>query len=113
MEKKPLKTNVSFADSKYNSFQRDEEGNLVIYMNSWEEEPFQVIFIHAIQFLFRLGDIPKGIYEFSNHSSFLQEALFQEYGYIPVDHPYKLFQIEDIDNFPFIEVVAESISILR
>ena len=46
-------------------------------------------------------------------SPFLDEALSREYIEIPIDHPFKLFQIEDIYDFPFIQVVAESVTVIK
>jgi hypothetical protein len=113
MDKKRVMSSVSFADSEYKSFHMTEEATLTVYMKSWEEEPFKIVFKHATQFLYRLGDVPKGLYELSNTSSFLEEALSKEYIEIPLDHPYKLFQIEDINDFPFIQVVAESVIVIK
>ncbi len=113
MNKRKLSLGISFADSEYKSFQMSENSVLTIRMLSWQAQPFQVVFSHAIQFLYRLGDVPKDLYELSNYSPFLEDSLLQEYGYIPPSHPFKLFQIEDIDDFPFIQVVAESASIVK
>jgi hypothetical protein len=97
MNKKRVESCVSFADSEYKAFKMLEDSTLLIYMKSWQEEPFKVIFTHAIQFLYKLGDVPKGLYEISNHSTFLIEALTREYIQLPTEHPYKLYQIEDIE----------------
>ncbi|WP_068471244.1 hypothetical protein [Candidatus Protochlamydia phocaeensis] len=74
MNKKRIPPPISFADSEYQSFHMERDATLTIYMKSWQEEPFKVIFKHAIQFLYRLGDVPKGLYEL-NSSLFLEEAL--------------------------------------
>lgn len=74
---------------------------------------FAVVFFKTIQFLYRLGSGPKDLYEVQNDHSFLEEALLQNYGYKPTNHPFKFFQLEDIDDFPFIQVVAESVKVFK
>jgi hypothetical protein len=113
MNKKRVISGVSFADSEYMSFHMSEDATLNIYMKSWQEEPFRIEFKHSIQFLYRLGDVPKDLYELAGGSFFLDEALSQEYIKVPLDYPYKLFQLEDIDDFPFIQVVAESVIVIK
>lgn len=104
-----VKLGIGFADSEYKSFQMLENNVLIINMSSWEERPFGIVFSNVIQFLYRLGDVPKDLYEISNNSPFLEEAVLQEYGYMPLDHPFKLFHLVDISGFPFIQIVAESV----
>lgn len=114
MSKKLAAEHIDFADSEYKSFYMSENYTLTVKMNSWKETPLSLIFSHAIQFSYKLGDVPKDLYEISNEdSTFLREALLMKYGYIPSDHPFKLFQIEDIDDFPFIQVVAESVNVVK
>lgn len=108
MNKKKVTRLVDFADSTFKTFQMSEKGDLTLIFNSWQEKAFQVIFINTIQFLFRLGDVPANCYEIDS-SQFMEDALMQDYGYIPDNYPYKLFHIVDICDFPFIQIVAESV----
>ncbi len=113
MDKRELFLGISFADSEYEFFKMSENSVLTIHMLSWQAKPFQVVFSNTIQFLYRLGDFPKDLYEMLGDSIFLQEALSREYVHIPTDHPFKLFQMEDIYDFPFIQIVAESVNIIK
>lgn len=114
MNKKKIDSEIDFADSEYKSFNMSENYILTINMNNWQEKSFKIIFVNTIQFVYKLGDIPKGVFELSNDdSSFFNEALLLEYGYMPSQHPFKLFQLEDIDDFPFIQVVAESVTVVK
>lgn len=45
------------------------------------------------------------------NSPFLENALSHVYIKVPIAHKFKLFQLQDIYNFPFIEIVAESLQI--
>jgi hypothetical protein len=112
MNKKRVTSPVSFADSGYKSFYMTEDATLTICMKSWQEEPFKIVFKHAIQFMYKLGDVPNGLYEL-DHTLFLNEALQLEYIKVPSNHPYKHFQLEDISDFPFIQVIADSVTVLK
>lgn len=112
MNKKTALEFIDFADSEYRSFSMSEDSNLTIYMKNWKEEPLRLFFKHTIQFAYHLGDVPKDLYEILD-SSFLNSALQKQYMKVPLVHPYKHYQIEDIDDFPFIQVVAESVEIFK
>jgi hypothetical protein len=113
MNKKLAAPTIDFADSDYKSFQMLEDDKLIISMNSWQEKPLKIIFKDVIQFCYRLGFVPKDLYEILESTSFLREPLERRYKEIPINHPYKLFQLEDINDFPFIQVVAESVQVLK
>jgi len=113
MNKKLAMPTFDFADSEYKSFNMSEDATLIIYMNNWQAIPFKIIFTHAIQFSYKLGFVPKDLYEVLEDSIFLNEALSLKYAETTSDHPYKYYQIEDIDDFAFIEVVAESVEIIK
>lgn len=108
MTKTIVNSNISLADSEYVSFSMSSDYDLTIHMKSWEEKPFKIIFIKATRFFFSSSDAPKEIYQLSS-SSFLENALSRKYIKIPIDHPYSHFQIEDIDEFPFIQVIAKEV----
>lgn len=112
MSKKSLFLGISFDDSEYLSFNMSEKGDLTIYMKSWEDKPFKVIFKRTIKFSYQLGDLPKDLYE-RTESPILNEALARKYIEVPTVHQYKLYEIEDIDDFPFIQIVAESVYIQK
>lgn len=113
MNKKLAAEHIDFADSEYESFHMTQDAILTIHMKSWKNEYIRVVFMHTTQFLYKLGDVPKNLYEFSVNTAFLNEALLQEYIKIPEHHPYKHYQLEDIHDFPFIQVIAESVEVFR
>ncbi len=114
MNKQLAAKHIDFADSEYKSFHISEDDTLTIRMNSWQEKPLYLIFSSAIQFFYQLADVPKDLYEISDDSAVLQEALLKKYGgCIPINHSFKLFQIEDIYDFPFIQVVAKSVNVVK
>lgn len=102
-----------FSDSEFNSFTMTDDYELTLYMKNWQEIPMRVIFKNVIQFNFSLGDIPENLYVITESTPFFQNALKQEYGIIPAEHPFKLYYLNDIDDYPFIQVVAESVVVLK
>ncbi|MFI0436103.1 MAG: hypothetical protein ACH350_10360 [Parachlamydiaceae bacterium] len=112
MNKQLAAPHIDFADSEYVAFQMTEHQNLTIFMKNWQEESLRIVFKHVIEFIYKLGDVPKDLYELDN-SSFLTEALQLKYTSTPPNHPYKHFQLEDIDDFPFIQVIAESVTVIK
>ncbi|WP_068468620.1 hypothetical protein [Candidatus Protochlamydia phocaeensis] len=113
MNKKIIAEHIDFADSEYRSLYMSEDATLTVYLKSWDAKILKIIFSNTIQFSYKLESVTKQLYELPNGSSFLNEALLQAYGYMPSSYPYKLFHLEDIDNFPFIQVVAESVTVIK
>jgi hypothetical protein len=104
---------IDFADSEYKSFHMSEDDILTLYLKSWDAKSLKIVFSQVIQFLYKLGDLSKDLYQSSNESAFLNAALSEKYIKIPLNHPYKLFELEDIHGFPFIQVVAESVNVIK
>jgi hypothetical protein len=113
MNKKIAFEHIDFADSEYKSLFMSEDATLTVCLKSWDTKILKIIFSNTIQFSYKLESTTKQLYELTGDFPFLNEALLQEYGYIPSQHPYKFFQLEDIDNFPFIQVVAESVTVVK
>lgn len=113
MKKKLAAEHIDFADSRYKFFEMTEDSTLTIHMDSWKETPLRIVFAKVIQFSYKLGDLPKDLYETSGDCPLLMEALASKYEKIPTSHPYKLFELEDIDDFPFIQIVAVSINVFK
>jgi len=109
MNKKAIFQNIDFADSEYDSCKMSDE-TLTIYIKSWNEKILQLVFTNTIQFSYKLGDLISEVSE-NTKGSFLNEALSLYYETVPSNHPFKLFQIIDISDFPFIKVVAEKVTI--
>ncbi len=106
MKQKVLFTDIDFADSEYRSCEM-EDTDFTVYLNSWDGKTIRIIFHNTIQFSYKIYAVVSYVCEITEKNSVLDEALALRYEKIPNDHPYKLFQIIDIDDVPFIEVVAE------
>jgi hypothetical protein len=113
MNKKPLKCEIGFADSEYRYFQIIEGSNdLIIFLTSWDEREIKLEFFDVVRFAYVTGEMISEIYEITE-SSFLDESLDRCYVEKPLNIPYKHYQIEDLDDFPFIEVVAEGVKVVK
>ena len=112
MNKKPVFDYIDFADSEYLSFHISEDATLTIYLKSWDAKFLNLIFNHVVQFSYKLGSDPSNLFEKKN-SHELEKILLEIYGIVPADNTFKLFILEDIDDFPFIQVVAESVSVVK
>lgn len=113
MEKKLVAPSIDFADGEFKSFEMTENSKLIVYLKSWKEKNITLIFSSVIQFSYKLGDHLSNIYEISGSSHFLEEALEREYIKVPENHPFKLYQIHDISDFPYVEVVAERVEVIK
>jgi hypothetical protein len=112
MNKKLAAKHIGFADSEYKSFHMSEDATLTIYLKSWDAKTLRIVFTHAIQFFYTLGNEPSDLFEIEN-SPEVDKMLIERYGRIPPDNSLKLFVLEDIDDFAFIQVVAESVDVFK
>ena len=103
---------IDFADAEFKSCELYNEYLLVI-VTAWDEQEIQLKFKDAIQFSYKLGGTISSVIEYIKSTSFLQEALKLIYDKVPLDHCYIEFQILDTNDLPFIQVVAESLEIVK
>ena len=101
--------NIGFADADYKSIQMNE-GNLFIYFKSWDEKEIKITFLDTIQFMYKLGDGVLGVFESKISNSFFVEALSRCYSEIPLNQPYKCYEIRDLYDFPFVTIVAREVT---
>jgi hypothetical protein len=112
MKKKLAAEHIDFADSEYISFHMSEDSTLTIYLKSWNAKSLRIVFSHAIQFSYKLASDPSNLFQIEDNRD-LEKMLVETHGHVPPNHPFKLFVIEDIDDFPFIQVVAESVVVVK
>ena len=103
-------SSIDFADSEYGSCELTYE-HLIIRITSWDNKKITILIQDPIQFSYKPSDFIQGFFEHTGSSPFLDEALRLKYERIPENHSYKLFQMLDISDFPFIEVVAQSATV--
>lgn len=112
MNKSLAAPDIDFADSEYKSLNMSEQGNLTIYLTSWDAKLIQITFEHVKYFTYTLGSYPSEIYEITDNYE-LEKILTVIYDKYRPDPPLKLFVLEDIDDFPIFRVVAESINVTK
>lgn len=108
MNKRVVADHIDFADSEFIIFEFKDSNNIVVNLLSWDEKNIEITFFNAVYFQFRLGSLGGQVFEIDNKDEikFLgdsKEVLASK----------KLFYIEDIDDFPYIIVIADSISVVK
>ena len=104
--------NYSFADAELLDW-KWEDGNCTTRLKAWDEKIIIITFVDCIQFSYKLGDGISGFYINDSKSEFLDAALSRNYSVIPDQIIYKHYMILDINDFPFLEIVATNIIMKR
>lgn len=112
MKMKEIATDIDFADSSFRSCEMIHD-KLTVYLNSWDDKTLKLVFPNTIEFVYKAGSIPVGIYEKSDELSLLNEALSLYYEKTPKTHPFKVFAMTDIEDFVFLKVVAENVVVTK
>ena len=53
MKKEKVAAPFSFADAEFKSLELSQDGDLIIYLTSWDEKTLKIIFLNAIHFSFK------------------------------------------------------------
>ncbi len=109
MNKKPIASNIDFADAEFLSTELTTD-TISVLLKSWNGKLIKLIFNDPIQFSYSLGDEFSNAYEVTNCPESLKNSLLRKYTIPPHEHPYKLYQLCDIHNFPFMEIIAAEVS---
>jgi len=102
---------VSFADSQYKGFRLTLNNELSIFLTSWECKKIQIKFFDVLEFRYELESIPKELYEFSKGSKSILKAKENNFQNYSATLELKFYQFEDIESFPFFQVIASSSAI--
>ncbi len=109
---KKIIEHIDFADSAYHSIKTDGS-KVIVLLTSWDGRMIKLTFSDVIQFVYKLCDGTQEIVESNDQTVFFQEALKKRYGTIPSHHPYLLYQILDLDDYPYIEIVAKRVDAIK
>ena len=112
MIKKLTAPNTHFSDSEFRSFELKENNLLNIYFTSWDERLITIECYNPIYFIYQLGYHIENIYE-TNNSHLLNEIVSKYYEKVPPHHPFKLFMVNDLEDFSFMQIIAESLNITK
>ena len=111
MNKQLAYPNIGFEDSEFESFQMNDRQNILkIFLTSWDERELCLTFSNPIHFSYTLEDGISNFYVIEDDYELLDHSLSHYYEKIDKNHSFKLFQIWDKNDFPFINVVAESVN---
>jgi hypothetical protein len=100
---------IDFADADYISCEW-KNGDLTVCIEAWDEKQIKIIFQDAIQFSYKLGDVISGVFQVSEKSDLLEEATNRCFVNVPEKNTFKHFIIRDIYDFPFFEIIANSVT---
>ncbi len=104
---------IDFADSEFISFEFSSDQSLILYIKSCREHVLKIKFTNVIQFSYKLGFQISNLFEINEHTSFLEEALSREFKYPYPENQFREYHVEDIYDFPFIQLVADSVSLVE
>lgn len=107
MNKINITANIDFNDSIFKSFDFSNVNNLIVYLDSWDENIIKITFKNPTQFIFQMGDLGGFLFELEN--SLPLETNSDKDNFKQV----KSYQIEDINNFPYIKVISESVDVVK
>ena len=98
----------TFFDSEYVSQTYSfEDETYTVNITLWNNKPAKIVFGGVIGFqVFSICD-PIGLKCEMPPSQFFHDALAAEYVKVPEQHDYKCYEIINVDEMPFIKVVAQ------
>jgi hypothetical protein len=86
--------------------------NLSIHIELWNGKKITIVFYGVIGFCcYSLSD-PIGV-RLSNDSDFFHHVIHKEFETIPTNHNYQCYELIDVDDSPFIKIVAQKIECLH
>ncbi|MGA8165134.1 MAG: hypothetical protein WB791_08950 [Waddliaceae bacterium] len=107
---------VGLSDSEliaYNYLKRSDK--LTVKLQAWDASVIEIYFNNPILFVDRgCGEITM-FCEKKSESDLLKNALEENYdkGVVPNNHPYKLYQLLDLDSNSSLEIVCKGVEIQR
>lgn len=102
---------IDFADSSFKSLEIVDKLTLFIYILSWKETIITMKFQEPIHLSYFIGSHISNFYEISENSNLLAECSSRYYLNKQTNHSFKLFQIEDLYEFPIIKIIATSVEV--
>ena len=105
-------SDINLAGSLFKSYEVNFE-TMIISLSGTNGENFKIVFQTPIQFSFKKGKQIQGLFQSTKASPLLNEALLLRYVHVPEVHPFRPFQLLDMSDLPFIEVIAESATIIE
>jgi len=107
---------VGLSDSELVSYKYLKHNDkLEIHLLAWNGKDVQINCINPIFFVDRGCEAITMFCEKLSELNLLREVLEKNYedGRIPENHPYKLYQLLDLDDNPCIEVICEGVEVQK
>jgi len=107
-----IEVGVGLDDAELISYQYEQSKNIgTVKIRTWNAKCIVIHFIGPILLIDRGCQAITAFGERSEQTVFFEEVLKKVYDSIPKNHPYKLYQLLDMDNTPSLEVVSEEIKL--
>lgn len=107
---KEIKFGTGFADAEILEYHRNRDDCNVV-VKTWNDRFVKIRFLDVVGVNdIGIGDI-RGIFEVDGSTTFLENVLAQVYTSIPATHPYRQFQFVNLDDEPYLQVVAAGIEL--
>ncbi|MCL2709380.1 MAG: hypothetical protein FWE95_00735 [Planctomycetaceae bacterium] len=105
---------VDFFDSEYLSQQySDQDDKYIVCLTLWNNKPAKIVFDGVIGVCAFSNTCPIGLRYEASPSHFFQDALTSAFEKIPEQHGYMCYEIIDVNEEPFIKVVAKGYEFLE
>lgn len=104
----------TFFDSQYQSqYHSFQDETFTINFDLWNGKPAKIIFEDVIGFCVLSIHDPIGLRYEASPSDFFQNALSCCFENIPEHHDYKSYEIVDVNETPFIKIIAKRYKFLE
>lgn len=112
MKLKEVMPSIDFADSELKSLYLQDDSVLIVDHLSWKEKIIRISFEGLHHFSYKTGSFTSNFYEvlFDLPSLSHNEMLKK---HADATQEFRIFQIIDIDDLPFIEVAARTVNVFE
>jgi hypothetical protein len=107
---KSLGFKIGFADAEVIGYENTGT-DLNLFVRAWNARILVLSFVGVMGVCDRLVHDVTNVIEETEMSQFAVSVLERAYETVPLGHPYRLFQVLDLDDQPAMEVVAENVSL--
>src|SRR5690349_11652557 len=110
MNKKIIADHIDFNDSEFRSIEVKDE-LITLYITSWDDRTIKAEFINPIYVTYTFGDTGAFILEVDDKNEVQEKLLCASNE--KLNPKYKLYYIEDIYDFTYMKIVAESVNVVK
>ncbi len=111
MERTSIDTSVGFDDAELKSYKK-ENSSFIVEILAWNDSRITLVFNDVIRVLDNDCYAIAAFFEVAESTDFLKQSLSRLYeSEVPIDHPYKHYQLLDNDDIAALDIVSGSVEI--